>query len=226
MVIEGDDVRRALGNMKNRKAGGCDGLKPEMYKVLLQSEIYVETLRRGPEEALIGRREPEEWKKSKTIMIPKTRRPKVSELRPIALTDVSYKLLMSIEKDKVERHIEENGMRCEEQAGFTEGGDILDNLVILQECVRQTFSKKEELVVVAVDFRKAYDSVRREKIIEILQDFKVPVSLLDLVKRIYCGDQTRIVVERGVVVVDLESGIRQGCSASTTVFQTYYIKDN
>ena len=83
--------------------------------------------------------------------------------------------------------------------------------------MRQTFSKKEELVVVAVDFRKAYDSVRREKIIEILQDFKVPVSLLDLVKRIYCGDQTRIVVEGGVVVVDVESGIRQGCSITTVL---------
>ena len=36
---------------------------------------------------------PEEWKKSRTVMIPKTAKPTVKELRPIALTNVGCKLI-------------------------------------------------------------------------------------------------------------------------------------
>ena len=70
--VEGVDVRRALQKMKNRKAGGCDGLKPEMYKVLRDSDVCVEALRRGLEGVLRGAGEPVEWKDTRTIMIPKT----------------------------------------------------------------------------------------------------------------------------------------------------------
>ena len=38
--------------------------------------------------------EPTVWNKSKTIMIPNKNRPTETELRPIAMTDVSYKILM------------------------------------------------------------------------------------------------------------------------------------
>ena len=103
-------------------------------------------------------------------MLSKKRRPGVSDLRPIALTEVSYKVMMRVLKDKIESHIKENGMKLDEQAGFTEGGDIVVNLLILQECVRQTYRAGRQLVVVAVDFSKAFDSVRREKLVEVLQD--------------------------------------------------------
>ena len=38
------------------------------------------------------------WKGSKTVMIPKTKRPIAKEHRPIALTNVGYKLFMGLGK--------------------------------------------------------------------------------------------------------------------------------
>ena len=75
---------------------------------------------------------------------------------------MSYKMVVKEEND---RHLEESGMVRWEQAGFTKGGEILDNLLILEECVRQAYKMREQLVV--VDFRKAYDSVRREKVLKV-----------------------------------------------------------
>ena len=76
-------------------------------------------------------------------MIPKRNRPTETELRPIAMTKVPYKILMSLIGREIEKHIAENKIGKFEQAGFTKGGNIIDNLFILRECVEGTYRKKK-----------------------------------------------------------------------------------
>ena len=71
-------------------------------------------------------------------MIPKNNRPIETELWPIAMTDVSYKILMSLIGREIEKHKAENKIEKFEQAGFTKEGNFLDNLFILSECVEET----------------------------------------------------------------------------------------
>ena len=99
-------------------------------------------------------------------MIPKKKRPTKTELRPIAMTDVSYKILMSLIRRKIEKHIAGKF----EQAGFTNGEIILDYLFILRECVEEMYRKKEQMVAIAIDFKKAYGSIKREKMVQILKE--------------------------------------------------------
>ena len=50
---------------------------------------------------------------------------------------------MSLKGREIEKHIAENKIGKFEQAGFTKGGNILDNnLFIMRECVEQTYRKK------------------------------------------------------------------------------------
>ena len=95
--------------------------------------------------------EPTEWKKSKTIMMKKKKnRPTDTELRPIAMTDVSYKILMSLIGREIEKPVAENKIGKFEQAGFTRGGNILDNLFIIKEGVEETYKEKEQMVAIAI----------------------------------------------------------------------------
>ena len=48
---------------------------------------------------------PKGWKISRTVMIPETMKPEPKDHRPIALTNVGYKIFMSLMKDKVVEHI-------------------------------------------------------------------------------------------------------------------------
>ena len=48
---------------------------------------------------------PKSWYTSKTVLVPKTKKPTVKDLRPIALTNATYKLFMRILKTKIEHHI-------------------------------------------------------------------------------------------------------------------------
>ena len=58
----------------------------------------------------------------------KEKKPTVKQLRPIALTNASYKLFMRIVKHKIEEHMHEIRQQSEVQTGFTKRRRIVDNL--------------------------------------------------------------------------------------------------
>ena len=137
-------MKKVLEKLKTCKSAGLDGLRAELYKELINDRRAIEKLTASYKKVLEEKQEPTEWKKNqKTIMIPKKNRPTETELRPIAMTDVSYKILMSLIGRKIEKHVAENKIGKFEQAGFTKGGNILNNLLILRECVEETYKKKE-----------------------------------------------------------------------------------
>ena len=65
----------------------------------------------------------------------------VKQLRPIALTDASYKLYMHMIKEFIEDHLGCNRQMMENQAGFTSEGRVEDNLHLLSYCVQDSYDK-------------------------------------------------------------------------------------
>ena len=53
---------------------------------------------------------PEKWKRPRTVMIKGTKKSTAKEYRPIALTNVGFKLFMGLVKDKLVQHLDINGM--------------------------------------------------------------------------------------------------------------------
>ena len=76
-------------------------------------------------------------------------------------------------KVKIEEHIMDNDLLKETQSGFTEKGRIENNLMILKYCIDKTFQDKLPLFVISIDFSKAYNSVKRDYLIEILKKNKI-----------------------------------------------------
>ena len=54
-------------------------------------------------------------------MIPKNKRPKILEHRPIAVTVNSSKIICAIMREKIENHLKEKKINYENQYGFTMG---------------------------------------------------------------------------------------------------------
>ena len=79
-----------------------------------------------------------------------------------------------------------------------------------------------------IDFKKAYDSVDRKKLIEVLVNFKVNPQIIDLIVQMYEGDSTVIKLGKLKKEIEVTSGIRQGCCISTVLFKmiTYTIIDD
>ena len=87
--ISEEEVKKVLEKLKAGKSAGLDGLRSELYKELINVRRAIEKLTASYKKVLEEKHEPTEWKKSKTIMKPKKNKPTETEMRPIAMTDVS-----------------------------------------------------------------------------------------------------------------------------------------
>jgi len=82
-------------------------------------------------------------------------------------------------------------------------------------CVRQILEKKlehyEAVHQLFIDFKKAYDSVRREVLYNILIQFDIPMKLVRLIK--ICLTETYSIVRLGKNLSDMypvRNGLKQG----------------
>ena len=130
--ITHDEIKNCLKELKKGKAAGPDKLKPELYKEIEKSPICLETLKNCFQNIIETGEVPESWLISQTVMVPKTCKPEVKDLRPISLTNISYKIFMKIIRNKIDNHLLKNKLEKEVQAGFTSNRRIEDNIFILQ----------------------------------------------------------------------------------------------
>ena len=132
---------------------------------------------------------------------------------------------MSFIKKKTEDHLKDSGRGRVNQIGFCEGGRTEFNLFVLQYLVGRALGRKERLFVIAIDFKKAFDSVDRIKLIDTMEEMKINASVVDLVARLFSEDRTELTLGDRKEEIRVNSGIKQGCPFSTTLFKivTYMI---
>jgi len=70
-----------------------------------------------------------------------------------------------------------------------------------------------------IDFKKAYDSIDRQKLIEVLIGFNINPLIIELIVQMYQEDCTIIKLGKMNKKVEVTSGIRQGCCISTLLFK-------
>ena len=86
--INVEDVKQQLQRIKEKKSPEPDGMKPGILKILGTDEECTQVLTDVLNKIL--RQEdmsPNSWALSKTIMVPKKKKPTIRDLRPIALTN-------------------------------------------------------------------------------------------------------------------------------------------
>ena len=156
-------------------------------------------------------------------MVPKTGKPKIMEHGPIAVTVNSSKIICTILRKKIEEHFKESNIAFENQYGFTEGGKIEHCLFTLDYVANMTYesknNNKKSLFYAFIDFKKAYDSIHRGKLIEVLIRFKVNPHIINLIVQMYENDKTTIQLGKLKETIEVTCGIRQGCSISTLLFK-------
>merc|ERR1711895_110158 len=115
------------------------------------------------------------------------------------------------------------GIVYNNQFGFTEGGRVEHCMFMLDYIANTTYEKihraKHSLYFAFIDFRKAYDSIDRQKLIEVLIGYKINPLIIDLIVQMYQEDCTIIKLGKMNKKVEVTSGIRQGCCISTLLFK-------
>merc|ERR1711874_828121 len=122
-IISEKEFVDTINDMKNSKASGIDNIPAELMKALIKNNEIRVYLLKCFNKALTEEVH-EDWLLSRTTMIPKTKKPKILEHRPIAVTVNSSKIVCSILRKKIEEFLIERGIIYENQFGFTEGDRV------------------------------------------------------------------------------------------------------
>ena len=95
--------------------------------------------------------------------------------------------------------------------------DMLFVVHRLQELGRE---RKISLYMCFIDLQKAYDSVDRELLWEVLTRFGVPAKILKVIRQFHDGMRARVRTDDGEYSewFDVTQGLRQGCVLSPLLF--------
>ena len=143
--------------------------------------------------------------------------------RGIALLDVFSKLYISILTTRLTFYCEAYTKLSESQAGFRAGYSTIDNAFVLYSIISKYLGMKKRFIYVAfVDFQKAFDSIDRNVLYEILHNNGLSGHLYSAIVSIYSCVKA-YVREGGLCsnILYCTKGLRQGCKLSPMLFALY-----
>ena len=107
----------------------------------------------------------------------------------------------------------------DEQAGFRKDRSCTDHIATLRIIIEQSLEWQTPLYTVFVDFQKAFDSVDRDVIWRLMYHYGLPPKFVTIIQQMY-EDATCQVIHDGKLTepFTVQTGVRQGCLLSPTIF--------
>ena len=137
---------------------------------------------------------PERLLKSKTILLAKnTETGDPKNYRPIALQNSMCKIYTAILAEFIIDHCEENNIITVEQAsGKKDNWGCTDQLLINKMVYEEVKSNRRNLATAWLDYKKAFDSVSHTWLIKSLELAKIPVKIIEAIKRLMVKWRTKV----------------------------------
>jgi len=101
-------------------------------------------------------------------------------IRGITLLSTTYKILSNILLSKLTPYAEE--IIGDHQCGFHHNRSTTDHIFCIRQILEEKWEYNEAVHHLFIDFKKAYDSVSREVLCNILIEFVIPMILVRLIK--------------------------------------------
>ena len=212
--------------MTNDKAVGPDGLPAELLKLGLQQDrtILLDFHRLT---TLIWRegKVPQQWKGAViTIHHKKGDKTECGNYRGISLVSQAGKVLFKVVARRLSAYCESKGLLPEEQCGFRQNRSTTDMMSVVRR--RQEIGRKTgvSLFMCFIDLQKAYDTVDRTLLWQVLTRIGVPPQMLAVIQQFHDGMSTCVRPNGGVCSdwFEVEQGLRQGCVLSPLLFNIFF----
>ena len=221
--ITSDEVASATKKFANWKSPGIDKIQnfwwcnlPNLHNKLAEvsNNIIIDPTS-CPEWLTTGR----------TTLIskkPPTQNP--SNYRPVTCLPIMYKIISSIVTSRLTHHITANNLIPTEQKGNASNTfGTIDQLIINKMIMENAKLKKRNISTAWIDYRKAYDSVPHDWIVDVLKMHKFDDTTVRFIETTMNQWKTSISLpyDDGVISTnqfDINTGIFQGDCPSGTLF--------
>ena len=141
----------------------------------------------------------------------------ISTCNSITLLVIASKVLGKILIERLKSGADKR-LRAE-QAGFLQGRSTTEQLFILCYIIEQSYEWQTPLVVNVIDFEKAFDSLHRPSLWDIMKAYGIPGKIIRIVQLLY-QDSECAVLDGGQTSewFKVETGVKQGCVMSGFLF--------
>jgi hypothetical protein len=165
------EVEIAIEKLKKYKSPGSDKIPAELIQTgreILLSAIHKLINSVLNKDELLG-----QWKKSITVPVNKKGdQTDCNYYHGISLLSTKYNILSNILLSVIGDH------KC----GFRRNRSTTDQIFCIHQILERKWEYNETVHQLFIDFKKAYDSVRREVWYNILIEFGIPMKLVRLIK--------------------------------------------
>ena len=172
LVITEEIVEKKLKQLNVNKSPGPDKLHPRILFEL--ADVIAPSLCVLYNTSITIGSIPNPWKDAQIAAIHKKGDKKYcGNYRPISLTSVVCKVLESIVKDYLVKHMLENNLLSNKQFGFLSGRSTTIQLLKVLNHWTKIIDEGGDVDVVYCDFQKAFDKVPHKRLISVLQHYGV-----------------------------------------------------
>ena len=215
--VSADECLKALNDFQNEKSPGTDGLPAEFYKFFWK-ELHLDMIKSFNFAFDTGNLSISQ-RRGIITLIPKPNKDTTSleNLRPISLLNVDYKILTKTIARRLEKVLPK--IINPDRAGYVKGRYIGENVRLILDIMSYTDKTKVPGVALFFDFRKAFDTIEWDFLIDTLGKFNFGPDVRNWVK-IFYNNVTSCVLNNGHAseFFTLERGVRQGCPLSGLLF--------
>ena len=174
-----DELISVVKTMSCNKATGCDNIPAEVWKSGALNQHLLDICNM----ALHGDK-PSEWSRSVILPFPKKGDlGRASNYRGISLTCISTKIYNKLLLYRIRPHIEP--LLRNNQNGFRPNRGTIAQILTLRRIIEGIKVKHLPAILTFVDFRKAFDSIHRGKMLQILLAYGIPQFLVNAIGIMY-----------------------------------------
>ena len=222
LPISQKEFQEAVNRLKDGKACGPDEVPIEYWKAIFSAEsgIGMDWLLSLCNNCLASGEVPENWHEHQAALVYKKGDPAdCGNYRPICLLNIAYKVFAMV----LLRRLLSAGADARmwpSQFGFRPGRSTVDALHCARRAVDRACADKRGCShLMALDWKKAFDSINADGLLLALRRFGIPEHILRVIRSIYTGRCFRV-SDCGTTSArrPQKAGICQGCPLSPFLF--------
>ena len=195
------------------KQSGPDEIPPEVWKRCDLDDILL-----GYANKLLEGEKPDQWSENNLLPIPKDGDlSETNNYRGIALSAVAAKitnkLILNRIRPAIDKHLRTN------QNGFRPGRSTIAHILALRRLIEGVRRNNLKCIIIFIDFRKAFDSIHRERMMKILKAYDIPDNILKAINLMYENTKARVLSPDGETeLFDILAGVLQGDTLAPYLF--------